>query len=269
MSATQQLTKKAKACLAKKTEIPMSPLYHMGMAAQFKKESHLKYVQDALNFLACKAQVKLPFSEDDKEFLVEIYEAFYWGGLWVGYPEAAKLASHYVSMEGNTESNPLMVDPTIYREAPIVIETMKAMKRYILEQKKNNKKFQNIKCSDNAFDQKPYARKLWNMNENTQGRMVKDGVLRSPQNNTRLHRADGHFYLNAITKETGNALNTTWRIDSYYDFEPFEKQQYFSEIPLGNINLIIYDGLSEYMARLGVAKPFWYRMEWKEAWNNS
>jgi hypothetical protein len=61
-------------------------------------------------------------------------------------------------------------------------------------------------------------------------------------------------------------FKTTWSVDSVYDFEPFEKHDYYTEIPLGQNKLIIYDGLSEYMTRIGVANAFKYHAEWSEMW---
>lgn len=85
----QALNQKAEQCLDSKTDIPMSPLWHMGKAASFGSTGNLKTLQDALDYLACKAKTKVDFTEDEKEFLVEIYEAFWWGGKYKGYPEAA------------------------------------------------------------------------------------------------------------------------------------------------------------------------------------
>ncbi len=62
-------------------------------------------------------------------------------------------------------------------------------------------------------------------------------------------------------------MQTVWSVDSLYDFEPFEKHDYYTEIPLGERKLVIYDGLSEYMTRIGTAKAFTYRAEWRETWS--
>ena len=270
MAKWLQVKKKAKACLQKKATIPMSPLYHIAMAAKFKKESDFKYVQDALNYLACKAQAKLPFSDDDKEFLIEIYEAFSWGGWWLNYPEASLLAKHYVSMKGGTESNPLMVDPTIYKEAPIVIASMEAMKTYILELDEKKSNFSSLKCDNPGYTKTSYANKLRYMKYKSEGKVIEDGVLQAPQNNTRLKKTDNRFYLKALTVKTLNGFRTTWRVDSLYDFEPFGENNFYTDINLpSGFTLIIYDGLSEYMVKLGIAKPFWYRMEWTESWNRT
>ncbi|MBL4827436.1 MAG: hypothetical protein JKY66_06940 [Spongiibacteraceae bacterium] len=99
--------------------------------------------------------------------------------------------------------------------------------------------------------------------------MKPSGVLEAAQNDHRLHKADGHFYLEARTVvNQKNEMKTVWSVDSVYDFEPFEKEDYYTEIPLGKYTLIIYDGLSEYMTKIGVAKAFNYRAEWTETWNS-
>lgn len=97
--------------------------------------------------------------------------------------------------------------------------------------------------------------------------MKAGGVLEAAQNDRRLHKADGHFYLEAETVWTNSgAFKTVWSVDSLYDFEPFEKQDYYTLIPLGSYTLVIYDGLPHYMTTMGVAKEFKYRVEWTEVW---
>jgi hypothetical protein len=82
-----------------------------------------------------------------------------------------------------------------------------------------------------------------------------------------LHKADGHFYLQALSIALpNNKFKTTWRVDSLYDFEPFDSHDYYTNIPLGQQILVLPDGLSEYMTRIGVAKSFWYGAEWSETW---
>jgi hypothetical protein len=105
------------------------------------------------------------------------------------------------------------------------------------------------------------------MNYRTEGKMKSSGVLEAAQNNQRLHKTDGHFYLQAISRSLPNKnIETIWRVESLYDFEPFEKHDYYTLIPLGSHNLKLPDGLSEYMTKIGVAKAFWYKAEWSEVW---
>lgn len=260
----QALNQKAEQCLDSKSDIPMSPLWHMGKAASFGSTGNLKTLQDALDYLTCKAKAKVDFTEDEKEFLVEIYEAFWWGGKYKGYPEAAQLANHYVNGSGKK----LKISSVIYEKSPIVKATMEALKEYISELITAKAYVQKIKCSDPKFMLKPYAQKLKRMNYRTEGKMKPNGVLEAAQNDHRLHKTDGHFYLEASSVIQGQGkVQTVWSVDSLYDFEPFEKHDYYTEIPLGEHKLVIYDGLSEYMTRIGAAKAFTYRAEWREIWS--
>jgi hypothetical protein len=257
------LNKKAQACLAKKADIPGSPLWNMARAAKYNSAGDSKYLQDALDYLTCKAKVKMDFTSDEKEFLKEVYEAFYWGGRYKGYKEAAELADHYVNGGGKL----LRINPEVYQKSTIVQETMVAMKRYIVELKSSRINYAKIKCNNPAFMAKPYAAPLKRMNFRTEGKMKSSGVLEAAQNDHRLQKADGHFYLEAQTVAMNNAaFKTTWSVDSVYDFEPFERHDYYTEIPLGQNRMIISDGLSEYMTRIGVANAFSYRAEWTEIW---
>jgi len=267
MDPTSKLKKQAEVCLAKKAEMPMSPLFNMANVAKRNATGDLKYLQDALDFLTCKAKAKMEFNEDDKEFLKEIYEAFWWGGQYKGYKEAAQLANHYVNGDGNGKADPLRINPEVYQTSRIVIATMEAMKKFITEKKMNRKSFFEFKCNNVEFISKPYAKALMRMNYKTEGKMKRSGVLEAAQNNQRLHKTDGHFYLQAHSVLLPNKkIKTTWRVDSLYDFEPFERKDYYTHIPLGQQKLILSDGLSEYMTRIGVAKAFWYRAEWSETW---
>ena len=235
----------------------------MGKAAKFDSDKNFKVIQEALNYLACKAQAILPFNDDEKEFMVEIYEAFWWGGHYQGLKEAAKLANHYVHGAGKR----LNIDPEVYKQAPVVQATAEAMKKYLVDLLSKGLSITNLKSSNPGFYASVHARAPKNMNYRTEGKLKSGGVLEAAQNNNRLHKTDGHFYLEARTIKLSNKkYTTTWIIESLYDFEPFSKHQYYTEIPLGKKMLIIYDGLSEYMEQLGIAKKFWYEATWVESW---
>lgn len=83
-------------CSDLKADIPISPLWHMGKAAKFDSKKIFDIMQKAIDYLTCKAKNKLHFENREKEFLKESYEAFWWGGQYKGWKEAAKLARHYV-----------------------------------------------------------------------------------------------------------------------------------------------------------------------------
>lgn len=260
----ESLNQRAKACLAKKVDIPASPLWHMARTAKYDSASDLKYLQDALDYLTCKARSKLEFLQEDKVFLKELYEAFWWGGRYKGFPEAAQLADHYVNGGGKT----LSINSEVYQKSKIVQATMIAMKKYVLELKAKGHNFVKMKCNNPAFMSRPYVQPLKKMNYRTEGKMKPSGVLEAAQDDHRLHKTDGHFYLEGSFVEVRNVgIRTVWHVDSIYDFEPFEKQNYYTEIPLGNAKLVLYDGLSEYMTQIGVAKVFHYRAEWAETWS--
>jgi hypothetical protein len=151
MGSVQNLKTKAKSCLAKKSDIPMSPLFNMANVAKRDKTSDLKLLQDAVDYLTCKAKAKLAFNSEEKEFLKELYEAFWWGGMYKGYKEAAQLANHYVNGEGNQKSNPFRINADVYKSSKIVIATIAAMKKYIVEQYENQK---SIMCNNVDFRSK-------------------------------------------------------------------------------------------------------------------
>lgn len=68
-------------------------------------------------------------------------------------------------------------------------------------------------------------------------------------------------------------IETTWRVDDYWDYTSFEKQKQLgrydvTHLPLaGDKVLKLPDGLSHYLTTLGLAKEFSYYSEWTEKWS--
>ncbi|WP_444995857.1 hypothetical protein [Aliikangiella sp. IMCC44359] len=263
MNNISTLQKKASRCLSKKVDMPMSPVWHMGKISKFASKGDHKLMQDAIDYLTCKAQNKLSFNDDDKEFLVELYEAFWWGGKYKGYHEAAQLAKHYV--HGNGAS--VKLNPEIYKNIPIVSATIQTMKTFIQEKQSKGIISFDMRCDNSEFRTKNYVKKLFLMNFKTEGKMKSNGVLEAPQKNERVQKMDSHFYLKSQnTKINKSQTRTIWSIESIYDFEPFEKADYYTIIPLENFPLHLPDGLSQYMETLGIAKSFVYGTSWIEIW---
>jgi hypothetical protein len=248
--------------------IPSAPLYHLGMAALGSKNNLIE-IQNTVDHLDKKAHAKEPFTEDEKEFMKELYEAFAWGGIAKGMPEAAALADHYVS--GNGE--PLEMDPEPYKSSVVVNDTMDAMKSHIRELAENKQSFHSLKTNDANFKNSQHLRPLMMINgsrdKDTEGYVRSDGLIYAEQNNHRLQKADNRFYLQADTIQLSNGdFQTTWRVDNTYDFEPYSKGDKVTTLPLDkNLKLNLPDGLSEYMdSGLGIAVPFKYHAKWTEVW---
>lgn len=86
------------------------------------------------------------------------------------------------------------------------------------------------------------------------------------ETNIRLKNVDHRFYLVVSTAKNGNGFFSRWKVESVYDFEPFEKN-YITNIPLAEgFVLKLPDGLSHYLTKIGVAKDFKYTSEWQETW---
>ncbi len=103
-------------------------------------------------------------------------------------------------------------------------------------------------------------------NVNSQGYILSNGALLVEQSNQRLKNADHRFYLLVNTTKNGNNFLSRWKIESIYDFEPFEKG-YITDIPLvKGFVLKLPDGLSQYLTKIGVAEDFTYISTWQELW---
>jgi len=258
---------KAKACLAKAAPIPGSTLYHMGAAALGSK-SDLDLLQHAIDYLTCKAQAKMTFSADEKDFLVNIFEDLWWGGQFKRYTEAAALADHYVKGKGA----PLQIDADVYSTSVIVKDTSAAMKDYIRHLIAKRSHIGVINSSDIGFRhsaQYKHVSRAAGRNVNKQGYVLADGNLLTEQDNSRLKNANNRFIL--VAKNilmSPRLVSTRWRVDDRYVFESFERASFVTNIPLGSSALHLPDGLSHYMCILKIADEFDYWAEWSETWSD-
>jgi len=121
------LIAKGNQCLEGRENIPSAPLWHMGKVAVFESKESFDLLQNTIDYLTCKGKLGKDFSNDEKEFMKELFEAMWWGGKYLGYREAAKLANHYVNGEGKS----LRINPDLYKKSIIVSDTMDALKGYI------------------------------------------------------------------------------------------------------------------------------------------
>jgi hypothetical protein len=239
----------------------------MGMAA-LGSRSDYEALQGAVNYLTCKAKARVSFTADEKEFLVEIFEALWWGGHSKGWPEAAQLADHYVHGKGK----PLEINSEPYRTAVIVVDTCAALKEFIGMQLKARKDVSALRSTDPGFAYSSHGRQLGQgplRSVQRQGYLQPDGVLVTEQANLRLKNVDNRFALFGHTTviDVGQ-LHTRWRVESIYHFEAFDKANYVTDIPLSDSKVLrLPDGLSAYMTVLGIAVEFRYFAEWIEKWN--
>jgi len=259
------LIKKGNQCLEERENIPGAPLWHMGKVAAFESKESFDLLQNTIDYLACKGKLGKGFSDDEKEFVKELFEAMWWGGKYRGYVEAAKLANHYVNGGGKS----LRINPDVYKKSIIVSDTMVALKAYIKGRSANNKAIASIKTNDPDFLRSDYALPLkrGKRSPNRQGYIRHNGALLAEQSNLGLKNTDHRFYLTVnTTKGSNNVFMSRWGVNSVYDFEPFEKND-ITDLPLTReFVLKLPDGLSHYLTTIGVAKAFKYSSTWNEAW---
>ncbi|WP_156370857.1 MULTISPECIES: hypothetical protein [unclassified Acidovorax] len=264
----EQVAQKASICLKNRENVPTAPLWHLGKAQVFGVTEGFDLVQSTIDYLACKAKINSSFTDDEKEFLVNIYEAFWWGGKYLGFSEAALLANHYVHGGGHE----VILNPFVYRYSVIVQDAIVALKKYISNRQNTNKFFAIAKTSDVEFQRSKFADPLRSQNRHkpTQGNIVtNDGTLKAEEINVRLKYTDNRFYLMAATSYQRNLFFTRWSVSSLYDFVDYADEQddkNITEIPLNGRKLRLPDGLSNHMEKIGIAKKFWYRVEWHEHW---
>lgn len=260
-----ELIEKGNQCLKDRESIPGAPLWHMGKVAVFESKESFDLLQNTIDYLSCKGRLKKPFTDDEREFMKELFEAMWWGGKYLGYREAAKLANHYVNGGGKS----LRINPDVYKKSIIVSDTMAALKGYIKEKSTNNKPIVSIKTSNQDFLRSDYALSLKQGKRSAirQGYLINDGSLLVEQSNPRLKNADHRFHLTVNTTKGGNNIFISrWGVNSVYDFESFEKN-YITDIELSKEFILkLPDGLSHYLTTIGVAKAFKYTSTWNERW---
>ena len=216
--------KSAGACADLRADIPMSPLWHMGKTAAFQSKESLVTMQKAVDYLACKAKNHQTFEKNEKEFLKELYEAFWWGGEYKGWKEAAQLAKHYVHGNGR----PLSINPEVYQTSVIVKDTMVLMKKYIAELIESQKPCQHITSGEIGFCSKSYFSnlRLHKRNAKTLGYVDSSGLLYAEQENERLQKATIDFIWNVsilkwvIKKYLQDGLLKTHMISNHLNIKP-------------------------------------------------
>lgn len=262
--SVESVIAKGNQCLEDRENIPSAPLWHMGKVAVFESKESFDLLQNTIDYLTCKGKAGKPFTSNEKEFMKELFEALWWGGKYHGFKEAADLANHYVNGKGKT----LTINAQVYKESVIVKDTMTAMKSYIKDLSAKRTPLSNISTGDNAFRNSSYSKPLMKgkRNVNTHGYILNNGALLVEQTNQRLKNADHRFYLKVNTTKNGVNFISTWKVESIYDFEPFNKG-YITDIPLAKgFVLKLPDGLSHHLTKIGVAKDFNYVSTWQEFW---
>lgn len=251
-------------CLEDRDNIPGAPLWHMGKVRFFGSQESFDLIQNTVDYLACKGQSGRLFTDDEKEFMKELFEALWWGGTVRGYAEAARLADHYVNGHGQA----IKIASGVYETSVIVKDTMAALKAYIQDLVAKKQSFTPLKSSDAGFLRTAQARAFQHgRNYQSQGRLLQNGCLLTEQSNQRLKNTDNRFFLGVSTVRSENGLFcSTWKIESLYDFEPFSVGHY-TNIPLADgFVLKLPDGLSQHLTTIGVAHDFAYAASWTEWW---
>jgi hypothetical protein len=179
--------------------IPESPMANMGNAFLRGDVSSVKLLQKAIDSLTVKAKLGKAFTDDDKEFMTELFESMWWGGSYKGYYEAAILASHYVNGNGAL----LFINPDCYIASTIVRDTMTAMMGYLKSINAAGNDFLELRSTDAGFFNSSFARPLRARARklDTQGQLLPGGVLLAEQNNLRLKNADHRFVLQVTVRK--------------------------------------------------------------------
>ena len=264
-----QLSETATKCLDQQAPIPSAPFVELSKGRLLGSSAAVARVQDAVDYLECKAKAGLSFTAPEGNFMEELYESFSIGGKISGMPEAAALADHYVNGKGTA----LEIDSGVYETSAVVLDTTEAMQSHIQDLEANGLPFEQVSTSSPSFVDSPQIRTVMSVNGSrsamTDGYVRSDGLVFAEQANHRLQKADNRFTIDASTTMTPDGtFETTYRVENRYDFEPYSVSDKYTEIPVTeNVNLTVDDGLSEYMdSGADVADAFDYHAEWTVRW---
>lgn len=229
-------------------------------------------IQAEIDRLTRKARKKESFAETEKEFLKSLYGWIAWGGLAKWYPEASQLLRHYLNGNGS----PLTIDSYIYRSSVIVKYAMDEIKKIIIDDIKRTGTIRNNGTIDSPGTVRDNHRN--EAQQKTLGEVRNNGYLLTEQNNKRLKNADNQFPLyskSAIIRGNSHRIQTQWSVRSVWDYDSIEKQRREDknrvtslDLPSGK-ELLLPDGLSEYLTQLGIANVFDYNAEWEESWGTA
>ena len=188
--------------------IPESPLANMANVYLRGDRGSAAILQGAIDTLTVKAKAAKSFTDDDKEFMTELFDSMWYGGKYKGFYEAAILASHYVNGGGST----LFISAGVYVDSVIVRDTMRAMRAYLSGTDYRSQDMITLKSSDPGFLASPFAKALGRGGRklNSQGHILPGGTLLTEQDNARLKNADHRFYLQVTARKDGFMSTVNW-----------------------------------------------------------
>jgi hypothetical protein len=199
-------------------------------------------IQKKIDLLESRAIAGAAFSESEKAFLIDLYDALALGGRALGYSEASAMLRHY--LHGNGE--PLRVGSKAYSANPEVRAAMEALLSRVRDDRPRH--------GDRTIYSSP-------------------PLHIAPEEDPRLFYFSNIFTLEAMP-EDGDAdsfvvlfrVELTCRFPSYRDQERmFRDARHFHTpfpTPRRGKVLTIDDGLSQYLTVIGAAKEFQYTAEW-------
>lgn len=171
-------------------------------------------------------------------------------GRLYGYKEAAKY----------TEEAPYKIKSEVYTTSKIVQYAESELKKIIADDFRDG----NVSVGK-RYDSR--ILKPTNRDSGTEGNVQSNGNLIVEQNNQRLKNTDRRFLLQVkILEISGNDIKLLWYVLSLWDFDPYEKADHITELPINKKKeyvLRIPDGLSQYLTKVDRAAEFHHTAEWQ------
>jgi hypothetical protein len=207
---------------------------------------NIEEIQKKVDLLEEKAIAGETFSEGEKSFLTDLYDAIAFGGKLMGYAEASAMLSHYLHGNGT----PLFVGAEAYTRNQKVKEAAVAVKERI-----------KADINGGAFNKD---------RQYQSGKIVID-----PAEDARLFYLSNIFYITARvnTDKTGRHV-ILFRVEleaKFISYDEMKKRFHdpkhfhtpFPTLQEGKV-LALDDGLSHHLVTIGLAREYVYGTEWAE-----
>jgi hypothetical protein len=202
-------------------------------------------------------------TESDIRFLEYFYGTLAQGGRFLGgAPEAAKLLRRYLDIESTGVES---VPSRIYEDSPAVQREMELHRKEIREAVKTGKLPDD---GNTSYSIHAGARASEDCAHAAGPRPPAKRLIFADADNERLKRANNRFWVQSYSVRTARVVTTTFVVTDCYEFEPFSKNL-FTRLDQYGQQLILPDGLSEYLTRVGLARIFTYESSWTVKWSLS
>jgi hypothetical protein len=239
----------------------------------------LQAAVDALAGLLAQGQ---PLSAEQQGFLHALCASPAWGGKDLAFNACAaacglaqkpladlketwfaQLHSQFMSATGTQ----LAASRALFGQSALVQDTVRALKAYIKKEAAAGRQHAQVSTESAGFLTSNEALQLESRrNAARVGYLFADGSLVLEQHDPRPKRIYDRFIIQAHSHRQGPHWMTRWKITGRYLFGQPEHQNTQTLLPLGEMAISVPLSLPQAAQDLGLARGFYYRLDWLDTW---